>query len=358
MSAQPELKTPLPDPEPEATTSAPAPQQAAAVATPAPKPKRIILPYVLLTVFLLTLISGPLFFISLYLPGPMLETKNVVIPRGSSVKEIASLLDQNDVLINPLLFRIAAKLRANNQLRAGEYAFQPGMNVMDVTEMMRLGKTVVRQITVAEGLTSFDIVNIVNSTPALTGEVKVIPEEGSLWPETYNYTYNDSRDDVIARMKKDAAAALDRLWQERDPSIPLRSPREALILASIVEKETGKRADERAMVASVFFNRMRIGMPLQSDPTTIYALTGGLGALGRSLTRADLLTQSPYNTYVNVGLPPTPICNPGKAALEAVLHPKPSEFLYFVADGTGGHAFAKTLTEHNDNVAKWLRLQK
>lgn len=309
-------------------------------------------------VSILTFLAGPLFILSLFMAGPMTETKNVIVPRGSSVREIAQILDQNDVLINPYLFRISARLMAKNQLKAGEYEFKKGLNVLEVTAMMRDGKTVIRQFTAAEGLTSFEIVNLLNSTPALSGELTGLPEEGSLLPETYHYTFNDSRSSLIERMQKDAKETLDDLWAKRAENLPLQSPRDALILASIVEKETGKMAEERAMVASVFINRLRLRMPLQSDPTTIYALTGGLGTLGRKLTRADLMTQSPMNTYINLGLPPTPICNPGKKALEAVLHPKTSPFLYFVANGTGGHTFAKTLEEHNKNVAKWFSLSK
>ncbi|MFA6280037.1 MAG: endolytic transglycosylase MltG [Bdellovibrionales bacterium] len=336
-----------------------APPPPAPPATPSePAKKRVIFPYVLLFISLVTFFSGPLFFLSLYLPGPMKESKTVIIPRGSSVQEIATLLDQNDVLINPLLFRLASRLMAKDQLKAGEYAFAVGMNVLDVTGALREGKTVLRQITAPEGLTSHEITTILQSASALTGTIKDVPREGSLMPETYRYSYGDSRESVIARMQSEARAMLEELWKNREETLPLKTPQDALILASIVEKETGKHASERPLVASVFINRMRSSMPLQSDPTVIYALTGGTGALGRTLTHADLMSSSPYNTYVNAGLPPTPICNPGRAALMAVLHPEKSDFLYFVADGTGGHAFAKTLTEHNKNVTKWISLIK
>ncbi|HAX91061.1 MAG TPA: endolytic transglycosylase MltG [Rhodospirillaceae bacterium] len=307
---------------------------------------------------MLTFFSGPLFIISLFARGPLTETKTIVIPRGSSVSEITTLLDQNNILIHPILFRITARFLAKDQLKAGEYQFTPGLNVMEVAALLRDGKVVLRQVTAAEGLTSHEIATILQNTPALTGEVKTVPPEGSLLPETYRFTHGDSRESLIDRMQKDAAAMLAELWEGREGNLPLKSPREALILASIVEKETGKLAAERPLVASVFINRMRVRMPLQSDPTVIYALTGGTGSLGRSLTRADLSTDSPYNTYMNAGLPPTPICNPGRAAMMAVLHPEKSDYLYFVANGTGGHAFAKTLTEHNQNVAKWISLSR
>lgn len=336
----------------------PAPPPASSANAPVAAPTRIVLPYVLLFISLLTFFAGPLFFLSLYLPGPMKEPKTVMIPRGSNAQDITALLDQNEVLINPWLFRLASRLMAKDQLMAGEYAFPVGINVLDVTAMLHEGKTVLRQITAPEGLTSHEIVTLLQGASALTGVIPAVPAEGSLLPETYRYNYGDSRESVIARMQNESQGLLETLWQKREENLPFKTSQEALILASIVEKETGKRATERALVAGVFINRMRSGMPLQSDPTVIYALTGGTGALGRSLTRADLMSASSYNTYINAKLPPTPICNPGRAALMAVLHPEKSDFLYFVADGTGGHAFAKTLTEHNKNVAKWISLSK
>jgi len=292
------------------------------------------------------------------MPGPIKEAKTVIIPRGSSVREIAQILDQNQILIHPLLFRAASRLMANDQLKAGEYEFTPGQTALDIADLLHSGKTVLRQVTVPEGLTSYEISTLLRGTPALTGDLTSVPEEGSLLPETYNYTYGDSRQSIIERMQKDSRTTLQDAWDKRANDLPLKAPREALILASIVEKETGKLATERPLVASVFINRLRLNMPLQSDPTAIYALTDGAGSLGRKLTHADVITPSPMNTYTNVGLPPKPICNPGRAALEAVLHPQASDYIYFVANGTGGHAFAKSLTEHNQNVAKWISLNR
>lgn len=324
-----------------------------------PAPRRFyFLPYLLLLIFLLTLLPGPLFFVGLLMPGPQKETKTIIIPRGSSVSEIARILDQNDALIHPLLFRAASRLIAKDQLKAGEYEITPGQNVIDIATLLNEGKTVLRQVTIPEGYTSHEAAAVLRQTAALTGEIPAVPEEGSLLPETYNYAYGDTRGSLLARMQQDQQNMLQELWDKRAEGLPLKNMKEAIILASIVEKETGKRASERALVASVFINRLRLGMPLQSDPTVIYALTGGLSSLGRKLTRADLLTPSPMNSYVNAGLPPTPICNPGRAAIEAVLHPESSDYLYFVADGSGGHAFAKTLDEHNKNVAKWYSLNK
>lgn len=312
----------------------------------------------MLVVFLFTLLPAPLFFVGLVAPGPAKETKTVIIPRGSSVRDIAKILYDNEIIIHPLLFRATSRLMAKDQLKAGEYALSPGLSAMDITDILHEGKTVLRQVTVPEGLTSHEVTTILMNAPALTGEIAEVPEEGSLMPETYNYTFGDTRAGILERMTSASRAALDELWAKRDDNLPLRTPREAVILASIVEKETGKLAQERPLVASVFINRLRLGMPLQSDPTVIYALTGGTGSLGRKLTRNDLMFSSPMNTYMNAGLPPKPIANPGRAALEAVLHPQQSDYLYFVANGTGGHAFAKTLSEHNQNVAKWFSMNR
>ncbi len=211
--------------------------------------------------------------------------------------------------------------------------------------------------TLAEGLTSHEIVALVEQAEALEGAVEAVPSEGSLLPETYHYARGDRRGDLVVRMSRARDELLRVLWPGRAPNLPVATPEHAVVLASIVEKETGV-AGERPLVASVFVNRLQKGMRLQSDPTVVYGLTGGTGPLGRALTRKDLQAPSPNNTYLNRGLPPGPIANPGRAALEAVLNPAQTAFLYFVADGSGGHAFAKTLAEHNRNVAKWRKFQK
>lgn len=218
------------------------------------------------------------------------------------------------------------------------------------------GRTVVHRVTVPEGLTSVEIVAIVAASEVLEGAVPPPPVQGALLPETYHVARGDERAAVIGRMAEAMNEALARLWPTRAPDLPLASPAEAVILASIVEKETGIAA-ERAKVAGVFYNRLALGMPLQSDPTVVFALTDGKMPLGRALTRDDLAIDDPYNTYKVNGLPPGPIANPGLASLEAVLKPEATDALYFVADGTGGHAFARTLDEHNRNVAKWRKLQ-
>ena len=227
----------------------------------------------------------------------------------------------------------------------------------EVIEILRSGETLVHRLTVPEGLTSREIVALVNGAEKLSGEIAELPAEGSLLPDTYHFARGDDRGELVARMRQAQADLMSSLWKERAENLPLASPEEAIILASIVEKETGL-AEERNLVAGVFVNRLNKKMRLQSDPTVVYGVTMGKAPLGRPLSRKDLKTKTPYNTYTNAGLPPGPIANPGRAALEAVLQPTKTDHLYFVADGSGGHAFAKTLAQHNRNVAKWRKLQK
>jgi peptidoglycan lytic transglycosylase G len=292
-------------------------------------------------------------------PGPTTTETTVVIERGVGVRDIAATLHDAGVIGEPLIFLAGVEVFGKGRpLKAGEYLFPARLSMHQVMQQMIDGTTVVHRLTVPEGLTAAEIVALVASATDLAGDLpKDLPADGSLLPETYFYSRGDTRQDLLARMKKGMDDRLAELWQARDPAAPLKTPAEAVTLASIVEKETGVAA-ERPHVAAVFYNRLAQGMPLQSDPTVIYALTAGKGPLNRALSHADLQTASPYNTYVNMGLPPGPIANPGRASLEAVLHPATSKDLYFVADGTGGHVFAETLDEHNKNVARWRQLQK
>jgi UPF0755 protein len=298
-------------------------------------------------------------------PGPLAEERTVVIERGAGVNAISQRLADEGVLPDPWTLRIGVRLFGDGRsLKAGEYRFPAHVSPQAVLGKLTTGDVVQRQVTVPEGLTSHQVVELLAAAEGLAGEVATTPPEGTLLPETYAFTLGDSRAALLERMRTGMQAALAELWAKRAPELPLKSPEEAVTLASIVEKETGVAA-ERPRVAAVFVNRLKRGMPLQSDPTVIYALTGGKaasvangeGILGRSLTRADLQADHPYNTYRNPGLPPGPIANPGRASIEAVLNPPATNELYFVADGTGGHAFAETLDEHNRNVAKWRKLQ-
>lgn len=289
-------------------------------------------------------------------PGPLPEARTLVIPHGTNIHEIATLLDANHVIFNSVPFRAAARFMANDTLKAGEYQFTKHQSIADIVLMMHEGKSVIRSFTVTEGTTSAEVVHNMQINPALSGDITTQPPEGSLLPETYNYSYGDSRAGLILRMQKGMQEALNDLWEKRDAGLPLRSRSEAVTMASIVEKETGKPL-ERARVAGVFYNRLRINMRLQSDPTVIYAITREHGALDHELDHNDLAFPSIYNTYVSDGLPPGPICNPGRAALEAALHPELNDYLYFVADGTGGHVFAHDLVTHNQNVTHWNELK-
>ena len=290
--------------------------------------------------------------------GPLDADTAVVIPKGSGLEAISLALSDADVIDRPFLFATTAKITgANRALKAGEYAFPAHVSIVEALRILQSGKTVVRRFTVPEGLTSAQIVALIRDEPALSGEIKDPPAEGSLLPETYHYSWGDSRADLLKRMQTAMQTAIKSAWDKRSLSLPLDNPKQALVLASIVEKETSV-PQERARVAGVFVNRLVANMRLQSDPTVVYALTQGSGALGRTLTRADWKFESPYNTYVIDGLPPTPIANPGKASIEAVVNPEQHDFVYFVADGSGGHAFAKTLAEHNRNVARWRDIMK
>ena len=241
-------------------------------------------------------------------------------------------------------------------VQAGEFDLPPRANMRDISRILRLGDVVMHAITVPEGMTSQQVVELLFSEPVLSGDAS-IPAEGSLLPETYFVPRGHARTALLAKMQAAQDQALEQLWENRQPGLPLQTPQEAVVLASIVEKETGQ-AGERGQVAAVFVNRLRKRMRLQSDPTIIYGLVGGKGTLGRPIRLSEIGKPTPYNTYTIFGLPPTPIANPGREALAAVLDPPSTSALYFVANGTGGHIFADTLTEHNKNVRRWRKLQK
>jgi UPF0755 protein len=308
-----------------------------------------------------TLMGGALFLghEMLVAKGPLDQTKHVVIPRGAGPATMAKVLREEGVISHSQLFRLALMIDpAPKPIKAGEYEMPAHVSMQALVDLLQSGKVVQRRLTVPEGMTTAEIIELVRKTEALSGEITLDLKEGDLLPETYFYSRDDTRDGLLSRMKEAMDKTLDESWRKRAAGLPLANRREALVLASIVEKETGVPA-ERPKVAAVYLNRLRFKMKLESDPTTIYGLTGGKGSFGRELTRVDLQSTSPYNTYVAPGLPPGPICNPGRAAIVAATNPAPRDrSLYFVADGQGGHVFATNVYEHNRNVARWKDIQR
>lgn len=289
-------------------------------------------------------------------PGPLTAEKSVVIPRGYGVRDMAELLEREGVIDNWLVFVAGQKIgRPAANLKAGEYLFKPGQSVVNVIDTIDSGKVILHQITIPEGLTSEQVVARLMENDLLSGHPSV-PREGTLLPETYRVHRGMSREALLEDMAEAQKKLIDGLWEKRAPNLPLRNQQDMVTLASIVEKETGQ-ASERPEVAAVFVNRLKKGMRLQSDPTIIYGIVGGKGTLGRPISKADITTPTAYNTYAIDGLPPGPISNPGKDALAAVVNPADSSALFFVADGTGGHAFAATLADHNRNVARWRAIE-
>jgi len=349
-----------PEPAPES-----APETASApTETPAPAARRRrkrLFAGVLVPALLLLAAGGGLLYSGydrLRRPGPLLEDRQLVIPRGVGLNDISGMLAKAHVIDDPLLFRLGVELfGGGGTLRAGEYRFGPAMSALQVMQLILRGETVLRRVTLAEGLTTTEMLRQLDAVEGLEGAITLAPREGRLLPETYYFSYGDQRDEIVRRMTGAMRKTLDQLWPGRAPDLPLKSKEEALVLASIIEKETSVDS-ERGLVASVFVNRLKKGMRLQSDPTVVYGITNGSGPLGRPLLRSELDGATPFNTYVISGLPPGPIANPGRASIEAALSPAETSFLYFVADGNGGHAFARTFAEHQRNVDKWRRIQQ
>jgi UPF0755 protein len=290
----------------------------------------------------------------LHAPGPLAEARAIVVPRGG-VNQLTAALAADGVVSQPLVFRGAVWLtRGEGALHAAEFLFPAHSSVREVLTVLRSGHPVQHHLTIAEGLTAQQIVAELAHAEATTGVVKTI-DEGSVLPQTYEYEYGADRAALVSRAKTAMDKALAAVWADRAAGLPLASPREALILASIVERETAK-PEERAHVASVYLNRLRQGMKLQADPTVVYLASNGAGVLDHRLTRAELGRDDPFNTYRSVGLPPAPICSPGLDSLRAVLHPLPSDDLFFVADGTGGHVFSRNYEAHDAAVGRWRAL--
>lgn len=289
--------------------------------------------------------------------GPLEQEAVVLFEPGTSVSSMAKELADIGAVRYPELFIAAARARGDaSALKAGEYKIPAGASVFDIIDLLIEGKSILHYLTAPEGRTTQQILRLIAENETLVGDLTLAPAEGELLPETYAFTRGRTRDELVSDMMKAQDAIMSELWDGRAMELPFSTPEEALILASIVEKETGVPA-ERPLIAAVFINRLKKRMRLQSDPTVIYGISQG-EPLGRGLRVSELERPTPYNTYVIFGLPPTPIANPGRAAIEAVLNPADSDALYFVADGTGGHVFAATLEEHNDNVAQWRRLER
>jgi UPF0755 protein len=291
-------------------------------------------------------------------PGPLAADKIVVIDREDDGGPIGDQLEREGVIDSAIWFSAMTLLDGSRSaLKRGEYAFKAGVSLRQVEDELVAGKVVLHSLTIPEGLTSDQVVQRVRDNDVLVGEIKEPPREGSILPETYKFARGETRQVILTVMEKAQAKAVDEIWAKRAGDLPIKSPGELITLASIVEKETGK-ADERARVAGVFINRLRRHMKLESDPTIVYGLAFGKGALGHPISKAELEQATPYNTYIISGLPPGPITNPGRAALEAAANPSATKELYFVADGTGGHAFAETLDQHLKNVAHWREIEK
>lgn len=290
-------------------------------------------------------------------PVKITEPKIIEIPHGSSLLKIAQILRQNNLIRHEFYFIAYAKVyKSYPKIKAGEYLIDHDVSLIDTEKLLTSGKLFWRKITFPEGRTIQEYADILKNNEYLKGNF-IMPSEGMFLPETYTFSKGTERQKIVNQATADMKNFLEKAWNERDSDLPLQNKEELLVLASIIEKETGVET-ERAQVSSVFINRLRKNMLLQTDPTVIYALTLGKTELGRPLLRKDLEVDSPYNTYKYTGLPPAPICNPGKEAIIAAAHPDQTPYIYFVASGTGGHNFAKTLAEHNQNVAKWRSASK
>ena len=332
------------------------------VPVPTRRSKRVRNPFVIVgnaifTLLVLVLIGGGVAVVFGKLrfeaPGPLQADKIVNIPQRAGLRDIADLLQREGVIDEHELIFIGGvfALRARSDLKSGEYLFPKRASVRDVVETLVEGKVVQHLITMPEGLTSEQITARLLDSAILAGPIKDTPREGSMLPNSYNFRRGDTRETAIQRMQQAQQQLVKEVWERRSRDLPLRTPEQLIILASIIEKETS-RPEERTRIAAVFVNRLKQKMRLQTDPTVIYGLAPGKGTLGRPLSRADLERPTPYNTYIIDALPPGPIANPGRASIEAAASPARTKELYFVADGTGGHAFAETFDQHQRNVAR------
>ncbi len=293
-------------------------------------------------------------------PGPLEAAQEFKVRSGAGLATIAVDLEREGIISDSRIFRYvtAARFRDGETIKAGDYEIEAGASMQEIADLFESGKSILFSISFPEGLTVRQIFDKLAADPNLSGDLPdELPPEGSLMPQTFSFARGTPRTDILEQMRAGQEALIDEIWLTREKDLPIENKDEFVTLASIVEKETGV-PDERPQVAAVFLNRLGRGMRLQSDPTVIYGIFGGEGKPSdRPIYRSDLDKETPYNTYRINGLPPGPIANPGRDALEAVANPAPIDALYFVADGTGGHAFAKTLDEHNANVRKWRKVE-
>ena len=340
------------------------------VGTPPPKRSRgsrnqfiVFLNFLVSTVFLLVIGAG----IAVYFgkqafdaPGPTATASTVLIKPNTGVQEIGDQLERLGLITDARIFWLGTRAHgADSSLKAGEYEIKAGASMRDIMDVLKSGKSVLYSLTIPEGLTVEQAFQRIADNDALSGDMPAsVPIEGSLAADTQRFTRGTTRQQIVNKLLADQKELVAKIWERRAPDLPLADMDEFVTLASIVEKETGV-PDERSRVAAVFINRLKKGMRLQSDPTIVYGVYGGKGKpADKPFSQSDLDKKTPYNTYQINGLPPTPIANPGRAALEAVANPSQTDDLYFVADGTGGHVFAKTLDEHNENVARWREIEK
>ncbi len=292
----------------------------------------------------------------LFKQGPLSEDISIVITKGTSSLEIGKLLTEKNIVTNAYLFWLFSKLLYNNKIYYGEYKFIKNSTLAAILETLINHKIIIRKITFPEGITNFEVIRLLTENNILAGNITAKYREGSLLPDTYQYIQGDSKQKILDLMQNKMEIELNTLWEARQPNLPLQNKEEALILASIIEKESGLES-EKTRIAALYINRLRRNMPLQADPTVIYAITEG-ALFNRKLTKSDLKKISPFNTYVNKGLPPTPICNPSKTSIKAVLNPVKTDEIFMVATGSGGHNFSTKLVDHNQHVANYRRILK
>jgi len=314
--------------------------------------------YFIILFFFVSLIGGSVLstYTQFVAEGPLNEQTEILIENGQSLRKIANTLFDQNIIASPSVFEIGLRAAGKGQaIKAGEYSIPRHASMKMVATILTSGQTYVRRLVIPEGLTSRQVIQTMEQMRGLVGSVSQVPKNGTLLPETYHYSYGDTKEALLERMKNAMTQTVTELWENRDKSITLKTPKEAIIMASIIEKETSKD-NERAHIASVFYNRIKKGIRLQSDPTVIYAVTNGDVDKKKKVSYKDLKIKHPYNTYVIYGLPAGPIANPGRASIEAALHPLKTDDLYFVADGTGGHVFTKNFNEHKKKVKNWRQI--